>query len=291
MNCQLVTTNTPSNTAVRGPGIAQAIIIGETMMEHLAAELGVDAEEFRKTNMMTEGETTMGGLPLAPTAYTLPRIWSELTASSEIEARKATIAGFNKANKWVKRGIAMTPVRYSLTPGLNAGVVCLINVHGADPAGPFVEVHHGGIEMGQGLSTKVQQMIAIRLGVPIDNIHVHPTSTAVIPNMGIIGGSIGSETTVAAAAKACDELLARLEPVKEMIKKVRAPRLAVRAHGFISFISIYPFSLLPILVEDPLTVLLFGVSCRRKRRLPQTVEMPMAPNPRFPNSQRRLLAG
>ena len=95
----------------------------------------------------------------------MPRIWDELTASSDIEARKAEIAKFNAENKWVKRGIAMTPCRYSLAPGINAGVVCLINVHGSDPAGPTVEVHHGGIEMGQGLNTKVQQAVALRLGV------------------------------------------------------------------------------------------------------------------------------
>lgn len=223
----MVTTNTPSNTAVRAPGIAQAFVIGEVMMEHLATELGIDFEEFRKINMMTESETTMAGLPLAPTSYTLPRIWAELSVSSEIDARKAAIAEFNKANKWVKRGIAQTPVRYAVAQGLNAGVTCLINVHGADPAGPFVEVHHGGVEMGQGLNTKVQQMVSLKLGVPMDNIFVHATSTAVNPNAGIIGGSVGSETTVAAAHKACNILLERLEPVKEMVVKVRTLPFAI----------------------------------------------------------------
>lgn len=218
----MVNTNTSSNTAVRAPGIAQAVAIGEAMMDHMAAEIQADPEEFRKANFLSESESTMNGTPLAVTGYTMPLIWDELSKSSELAARKAAVAEFNKQNRWVKRGIAMTPSRYSLGPGLNAGVTCLINVHGSDMGGPTVEVHHGGHEMGQGLNTKVQQMVALKLKIPLESVHVHATSTAVSPNISITGGSVGSETTVAAAAKACDTLLARVQPVKEMIVKENA---------------------------------------------------------------------
>lgn len=185
----LVNTNTPSNTAVRGPGIPQAHAIGETVIEHLASAVGMDTEDFRELNFMDVSESTMapgGGIPLSATNYTIPRIWAELKESSEIVRRKAEIAAFNASSKWVKRGISMIPIRYSHSQGINGGTTCLVNIHGSDSSGPVVQVHHGGVEMGQGLSLKVQQMVAVTLGVPMASVFVHGTSTNVTPNMSII---------------------------------------------------------------------------------------------------------
>ena len=221
----MVNTNTPSNTAVRGPGIPQAHAMGEQVVEHLALTIGADIEAFRKHNLLTEDATTMAvmetpegqiaaGFKLSVVNYTVPRIWDELSKSSAIDARKVEIAKFNAANKFVKRGIALMPMRYSHMPGFNGGTTCTISIHGADGA---VNVHHGGVEMGQGLNTKVAQAIALSLGCPLDAVYVHASSTTTTANPGIVGGSVGSETCVAAALKASKILIARMEPVKQLI--------------------------------------------------------------------------
>ena len=91
------------------------------------------------------------GTPIAN--YTMPRIWDELSISSKFEARQAEVDAFNNANRWKKRGIAMSPMRYGLGHGHVAGSNCTINVHASDGS---VEVFHSGQEMGQGLTTKCQ---------------------------------------------------------------------------------------------------------------------------------------
>jgi xanthine dehydrogenase large subunit len=235
---QLVQTDTPSNTAVRGPGIPQAHAMGEQVIEHLAVAIGSDIEAFRKHNLMSEDSVTMAvmmlpdgtqipaGMPLALSNYTIPRIFDELTVSSNINARKVAIAKFNSENKWVKRGIALMPMRYSHMPGFNGNTTCTININGPDGV---VNVHHGGVEMGQGLNTKVANAIAIELGCSLDNVFVHSSSTATTPNAGIIGGSVGSETCTAAAYKTVKILIDRMAPIKAILVEERAA--AAKAEG------------------------------------------------------------
>ena len=165
---QVVWTNTPSNTAVRGPGLSQAIAISETMMEHMALTLGEDIHSFRKKNLMHERNClTMHKPPHLLKSYTVPRIWEELEKSAELGARGVAIAAFNLAHKWVKRGICMVPMRYYHSHSFNAGTSVLVSVHGEDGT---VEVHHGGTEIGQGITTKIAQMIAVTLGCSVDKV-------------------------------------------------------------------------------------------------------------------------
>ena len=237
MSLTAVNTDTPSNTAVRGPGIPQAHAMGETAIEHMATAIGVDIEEFREHNLLTEDAVTMAvmetpagqiqtGIPLKMCNYTIPRIITELKASSDIDARKTAIAAFNAENKWVKRGIALMPMRYSHMPGLNAGTTCTIHISGPDGA---VNVHHGGVEMGQGLNTKVAQIIATTLGCSLDSIYVHAAQTATTSNAGIIGGSVGSETCAAAAYKAAKILVGRMAPVNKVL--IEEKEAAAKAAG------------------------------------------------------------
>ena len=208
-------TNTASNTAVRGPGLVQAIAITETIVEHLAGAMKVPSEKVRTENLMDQF-TCITTHPTHIRGYNLDTMWKQLTESSEITARRTAVEEFNAANKWKKRGISMVPMRYGLSHGLNAGTTCLVSIHASDGT---VDVHHGGTEIGQGLTTKIQQMVAVTLGCDFDKIFVHATNTAVLPNMGITGGSTTSETCCEAARIACEELNSRLARLKDKMTR------------------------------------------------------------------------
>ena len=183
---QIVWTNTPSNTAVRGPGLAQAMAISETMMEHLAISLGEDVHTFRTRNLMTDRNCmTMHKPPFHLKSYNVPAIWAELEKSAELDSRKAAINAFNHTHTWVKRGVCMVPMRYYHSHSFNAGTTCLVSVHGEDGT---VEVHHGGTEIGQGITTKIAQMVAVTLGVAVEKVFVHATNTGVLPQLPVTCG-------------------------------------------------------------------------------------------------------
>ena len=131
----LLRTNTASNTAVRAPGLLQAAAVSETMLDELAATISMDKEEIRLRNMMTEQQCTpnVKGEGTAIADYNLPRIWSELEGNAQIAARKAQVDSFNQANRWKKRGIAMSPLRYGFGHGHVAGSNVTINVHASNP--------------------------------------------------------------------------------------------------------------------------------------------------------------
>ena len=177
--CHLLLTNTASNTAVRAPGLIQALAVTENIMESIAGAVGVSVEEIRKINMMTSEKCDTAVKDVAIAHYNLPNIWGQLEDSSEFEARKAAVDEFNAQNKWRKRGISMVPMRYGLGHGHVAGSNVTINVHATDGS---IEVFHSGQEMGQGITTKILVTISMALGVPIDSIFVHGTNTSVIPN-------------------------------------------------------------------------------------------------------------
>ena len=121
------------------------------------------------------------------------------------------VAAFNKANRWRKRGCAMTPVKYGASDsGFMSGAI--VNVIAEDGS---VSVSTTGCEIGQGLYTKVAQAVAYKFGISIDTVTVLPTETAKMANFGDTGGSATSECSVQAALYACDELLKRLLPFRK----------------------------------------------------------------------------
>lgn len=117
---------------------------------------------------------------------------------------------FNQSNRWIKRGISVVPMKFHIEyfGSMNA----LVSVYHRDGT---VSVTHGGIEMGQGLNTKAAQTAAHILGIPIDKISIKPSNNLTAPNAIVTGGSIGSEISCFAIKRACEELLKRLEPLKE----------------------------------------------------------------------------
>ena len=191
-----VLTDKPSNTYVRAPGSTQGHAAVENVMEHLAHQLGMDPLEFRMINMVGEGKKS----------HPLQDIIKKLRDSSDYDKRKTDIETFNKVisvgsragtnvdlafqeNLWQKKGISLIPIRYGHTYWGTRYHVS-ISVYQGDGS---VAVTHGGIEMGQGINTKVAQVVAKELGVDLDMVRVKPSNNFANVNGSVTGGGMGSE--------------------------------------------------------------------------------------------------
>ncbi|CAG0884273.1 unnamed protein product [Darwinula stevensoni] len=204
-----VLTNTPSNTWTRAPGTTEGIAIIEHIMEHIAEKLGKDPLAVREINFIHEGEKDMMGKPVGPNQ--LPVLIQQFKESSQFPQRQDDIKNFNQENRWRKRGLSVVPMKYPVgyPPFFKYGI--LVSVYHQDGT---VAVEHGGIEMGQGINTKVAQVCARELGIPLWKIQVKPTTNLASANSSVTGGSMGSELCAHAAALACKELMGRLEPIR-----------------------------------------------------------------------------
>ena len=141
---------------------------------------------------------------------------AEIKTSSDYAARVTAVQEFNAANKWKKRGISVVPMRYGHNLALFGGMKynCLISVFAADGT---VSVSHSGIEMGQGLNTKVAQCIAYELGIGVSKIKMKPVTLNSNPNVATTGGSVGSESVCLAALECCKILNERLAPIRDQV--------------------------------------------------------------------------
>jgi xanthine dehydrogenase molybdopterin binding subunit/xanthine dehydrogenase small subunit len=205
-------TNIVSNTAFRGFGGPQGMVVIEEILDRVARRLGLPPEVVRERNLYRgEGETntTHYGQPLEDNR--MARIWSDLVSSAELGARRAEIARANAASPRVKRGIAITPVKFGISftaSFLNqAGALVLIYRDGT------VQVNHGGTEMGQGLYTKIRGIAMRELGLTAPMVRVMKTTTDKVPNTSATAASSGADLNGAAVKAACETLRARLLPV------------------------------------------------------------------------------
>ena len=161
---------------------------------------------------LTIGNVQSGQPGQKQTHYTMPRIWKELKEQADMASRAQRVAEFNAQHAWRKRGIAMTPVKYGVSGSF---AQALVNVY----ADGSVNVHHSGVEIGQGIHTKVLAVASFELGkvvgspVPMSLLRAADTDTAVVPNMKMTGGSTSSEESCFAIAKACRQLVDRLAPI------------------------------------------------------------------------------
>ena len=209
---QVARTNLPSNTAFRGFGGPQGMLIIEEILDRVARRLGLQPEVVRERNLYRgTGETNTApyGQEIGDTR--LRTVWEELKHFSDFESRRAALAQWNAANPHCKRGLAITPVKFGISftvTQLNqAGALVLIYQDGS------VQVNHGGIEMGQGIHTNILAIAARELGVAPERIRVMPTSTAKVPNTSATAASAGTDLNGAAVQNACSALLERLRPI------------------------------------------------------------------------------
>ncbi|MEY4510292.1 MAG: hypothetical protein RLZZ450_2414 [Pseudomonadota bacterium] len=196
-----------SHTAFRGFGGPQGMLVIEDILDRIARTLGIAPHLVREHNFYKEGDETHYG-QVVRDAERIERIWSELKASSEFERRRVTLAAFNADSPHLKRGLAITPVKFGIsftTAFFNqAGALVLIYKDGS------VQLNHGGTEMGQGLHTKMLQVAAHTLGLPLSMLRIMPTRTDKIPNTSATAASSGSDLNGAAVRDACESLRARL---------------------------------------------------------------------------------
>ncbi len=223
-------TNVASNTAFRGFGGPQGMLVMEEIIDRVARTLGLPPETVRARNLYRgEGETntTHYGQPVGDNR--IPRIWEELLLTSEFASRRAQLTEWNAASPHLKRGLAITPVKFGISftvKHLNqAGALVLIYQDGS------VQLNHGGTEMGQGLHTKVRAVAERELGVTRAHLRIMPTRTDKIPNTSATAASSGSDLNGAAMREACRELRRRLAPI---VESLLGPGEAVFAQGRIT---------------------------------------------------------
>ncbi len=203
-------TNTCSNTAFRGFGGPQGVVMAERIVEDIAYALGRDPLEIRKLNLYENGQLTPYHQEVED--QILPRIFEELEASSDYHARRQAVLDWNARAKEqggaIRKGIALTPVKFGIsftaTWYNQAGALIHIYSDGS------IHLNHGGTEMGQGLNTKVAQVVAEALGVSIDRIKITKTTTEKVPNTSATAASSGSDLNGMAALDACRQLIERL---------------------------------------------------------------------------------
>lgn len=202
-------TNTVSNTAFRGFGGPQGMLIVEDAVERAARSIGMSPEQMRFLNLNQEGDRTHFGQPLLD--WNVPAMWQQIRDSADYDARRKAIDAFNASSRWKKRGLSMVGTRFGISFTLKTlnQARCLLHIYAHDGS---VMLSHGGTEMGQGLHTKVVQVAATELGIPASKIHIAQTSTREAANTSPTAASAGSDLNGAACKDACDQIKERLAP-------------------------------------------------------------------------------
>ncbi len=200
-------TNTMSNTAFRGFGGPQGMFFTEDFVHKAAAVLGVRPEAIREKNMYQEDDETHFGQKLVD--WNVPTLWQQLKGSADYDARLKAVEKFNAEHRYRKRGLAMIPTKFgiSFTAIFLNQAYGVVHVYHHDGSVLF---SHGGTEMGQGLHTKMAQVVATELGIPVSMVHLSETNTAQASNTSATAASASSDLNGMALKNACDQINASL---------------------------------------------------------------------------------
>lgn len=201
-------THTVSNTAFRGFGGPQGMMGIENVMDAIARKRGLDPLEVRKRNLYGQGERDRTPYHMRVTDNILPELIAELEASGDYAERRQAIAKANADSPIIKRGLALTPVKFGISftvKHLNqAGALLHVYTDGS------VQLNHGGTEMGQGLMTKVAQIVAEELQIDFEQVKITATTTGKVPNTSPTAASAGTDLNGAAALAAARTIKSRL---------------------------------------------------------------------------------
>ncbi len=234
-------THTVSNTAFRGFGGPQGMMAIERVMDEIAAALGRDPLAIRRANLYGPGrDVTPYHMIIEDNVA--PALIEELAAGAGYEARRAAVEAFNAGHDVLKKGLALTPVKFGIsftTTHLNqAGALVLVYADGS------IQVNHGGTEMGQGLMIKVAQVVADVFGVPVETVKVTATRTDKVPNTSATAASSGSDLNGMAAQRAAATIKQRLDgfaaeqpdsadwSFAELCRRAHLGRISLSATGF-----------------------------------------------------------
>lgn len=204
---RIAKTNKVSNTAFRGFGGPQGMLVIEDIMGRCAPLLGLDPMELRERNFYRQGQSTPYGQPV-PHPERISVIWQQVRQDAALAERGREIAAFNAAHPNTKRALAMTGIKFGISFNLTAfnqaGALVLVYKDGS------VLINHGGTEMGQGLHTKMLQVAATTLGIPLHKVRLAPTRTDKVPNTSATAASAGADLNGAAVKNACEQIRERL---------------------------------------------------------------------------------
>jgi xanthine dehydrogenase large subunit len=206
---RIAKTNTVSNTAFRGFGGPQGMLVIEDILGRCAPLLGLDPMELRERNFYRpgQGQTTPYGQPVTQPER-ISTVWRQVQENAGVADRKREIAAFNAAHPHTKRALAVTGIKFGISFNLTAfnqgGALVLIYKDGS------VLINHGGTEMGQGLHTKMLQVAATTLGIPLHKVRLAPTRTDKVPNTSATAASSGADLNGGAIKNACEQLRERL---------------------------------------------------------------------------------
>jgi xanthine dehydrogenase large subunit len=234
-------THTVSNTAFRGFGGPQGMMAIERVMDSIAAHLGLDPLSVRQANLYGPGRDVTP-YHMKVTDNVAPQLIAELAERAGYAARRAEVEAFNAGHNVLKKGLALTPVKFGIsftTTHLNqAGALVLVYADGS------IHLNHGGTEMGQGLMIKVAQVVADVFGVPIERVKVSSTRTDKVPNTSATAASSGSDLNGMAARNAAETIRERLDTFAagqpgseewsfaELCRRAHLARIPLLATGF-----------------------------------------------------------
>ena len=224
-------TNVQSHTAFRGFGGPQGMIVMEAILGDIARVLGMDPLDVRKANLygITERNVTHYQMPVEDNI--LDPLISQLERDAGYRRRRAEIAAWNAGSPVIKRGLALTPVKFgiSFTATFFNQAGALVHVYGDGS----VQVNHGGTEMGQGLHTKILQLVADELGVPFSRVRISSTDTGKVPNASATAASSGTDLNGRAAQFAARQVRQRLAEYVADKQNCR-PEQVIFANGQVS---------------------------------------------------------
>lgn len=231
-------THTVSNTAFRGFGGPQGMLAIERVMDTIALHRGLDPLRVRQANLYAPGKDVTP-YHMTVTDNVAPEIIAELAERAGYERRQAEVAAFNAVNPVLKKGLALTPVKFGIsftTTHLNqAGALVLVYSDGS------IQINHGGTEMGQGLMIKVAQIVADVFAVPIERVRVTSTRTDKVPNTSATAASSGADLNGMAAFRAAEAVRGRLADFLGERFGCSADAVRFTADGVIAGDAVTPF--------------------------------------------------
>jgi xanthine dehydrogenase large subunit len=219
---RIAKTNRVSNTAYRGFGGPQGMIVIEEVVDRIARTLNLPPDLVRERNFYHgEGETSTTHYDQEIVDNRIARVWQEAKDQSGYGDRQEAVTAFNATSPYQKRGLAITPVKFGISFNKvqynQAGALVLIYTDGS------IQLNHGGTEMGQGLHTKMIQVAAKALGVKVERLRMMHTSTDKVPNTSATAASSGSDLNGQAVKDACKTLRDRMAAVAVRMLNLDAP--------------------------------------------------------------------
>jgi xanthine dehydrogenase large subunit len=256
-------THKTSQTAFRGFGGPQGMLVIEDILGRCAPLLGIEPIDLRRRNFYVEGQATPYG-QLVRHPERIVTAWDQVLSDSRVADRLAEIDAFNAAHEHTKRGLAVTPVKFGIsfnfTAFNQAGALVHVYKDGS------VLINHGGTEMGQGLHTKMLQVAATTLGVPLERVRLAPTRTDKVPNTSATAASSGADLNGGAVKHACEQIKERLAEFADgrqlgwddLVRQAYFSRVQLWAAGFYATDGIHWDS--TVMAGHPFKYFAYGVA-------------------------------